>query len=358
MSDCKPVLNKVILARITHFLPVAFIILFIAPDINCQPNGNIHPFGDGITAQRFYASAVGDNNTVWFLTESGMISFDGTNWTLVEGNSKINTTNKKNLTFVTNGNKSELWLAGADGATMVTTPVNAESEIVNYIPDNSKIVSKDVLAVVTGKKATRWFGTNNGVSAMENGKWLTNDYEERYPSDVFQYFPFSAMAASNSGDSLYVGTLGGGVMRFYKNDVDAISGASEFAIWGPIEMPSDSVFSVYVAPDGSQWIGTDQGVAKHTGHNALEGWTIYDVKSGLADNKVQAINSDSKGNFYFGTKSGLSVLNGTNFRNYKIVNGLASNNILTIAVDKNNVVWLGTDNGVTRINNGELTSFR
>ncbi len=358
MSDCKPNFKKCIIMKMTHLIPLIILMFFITPEVKCQPKGSVKPFGEGIVAKRFYSSTVDDNNTVWFLTEAGIVSFNGSNWTLHNKNKNISSADKKSLDFSTADNTHELWIASSDGAEVVTTPVNAESKVTTYTPDNSKIISKNILAIISSKKAIRWFGSNKGVSALENGNWLTNDYEERYPADVFQYFPFSSMAASNNGDSLYVGTLGGGVMRFYKNDVDAVSGASEFAIWGPIEMPSDSVFSVYVAPDGSQWIGTDQGVAKHTGHNALEGWTIYDNKAGLVDNKVQAINSDTKGNFYFGTKKGLSVFDGTNFTTYQVGKGLVSNNILTIAIDKNNVVWVGTDNGVTCIKNGELTSYQ
>ena len=73
----------------------------------------------------------------------------------------------------------------------------------------------------------------------------------------------------------------GGVLRYYKNDVDAVSGASEYAIWGPILMPSDTVYSVHIAADGAQWIGTAKGVGKHTGNNTLDGWTTLDSKTGF-----------------------------------------------------------------------------
>ena len=85
---------------------------------------------------------------------------------------------------------------------------------------------------------------------------------------------------------------------------------------------------------------------------------VFTSSDGLADDFVQAINSDSKGNIYFGTKKGLSVFDGTKWTTYKTEDGLAGNNILTIAVDKQNVVWLGTDSGVTRFKNGNFTIFR
>jgi len=79
---------------------------------------------------------------------------------------------------------------------------------------------------------------------------------------------------------------------------------------------------------------------------------------GLTDDFVQAINSDSKGKIYFGTKNGLSVFDGTKWTPYKLEDGLASNNILSITVDKNDAVWLGTDNGVSSFKNGKFTIYR
>ena len=72
--------------------------------------------------------------------------------------------------------------------------------------------------------------------------------------------------------------------------------------WGPILMPSDTVYSVHISADGTQWIGTPRGVARHTGYKTLEGWTVFTTAEGLADDFVQAINSDSKGKFILWNK--------------------------------------------------------
>jgi ligand-binding sensor domain-containing protein len=140
--------------------------------------------------------------------------------------------------------------------------------------------------------------------------------------------------------------------------VDAVSGASEYAAWGPILMPSDSIYSVHITADGTQWFGTNRGLAKHTGYNTLEGWMIITSADGLADNFVQAIASDSKGKLYFGTKNGLSVLDGEKWVSYRPGDGLSSNNILTLAVDSDDCIWIGTDNGVTSFMGGKFTIYR
>jgi ligand-binding sensor domain-containing protein len=166
------------------------------------------------------------------------------------------------------------------------------------------------------------------------------------------------MATSPDGDSLYVATEGAGVTRVFRNDVDAISGASEYVQWGSIEIPSDKVYSVCITNDGTQWFGTDKGVARHIGYKTLEGSTAFDEKDGLIDNFVQAIAADPFGNVWFGTANGVSLFNGSSWTSFSKRDGLCSGNVQCIAVDKNGTVWMGTDQGVTSLQNNKFTQYK
>ena len=334
---------------------VFFLLILTSPFIKGQTNAQ--PFGDGITAKRFSASTVDDNNVVWFLTETGIISYNGTKWVHHKNIPNVNSDEINSLDFGSSENGRGLWVAGSNGVTVISSPVGDDSAAKTYLSDNSGIVSNNVYDVAASKEI-RWFSTEKGISAFQGTKWLENDYDYLYPDDIFEYFPFSTMATGNSGDTLYVGTLGGGVLRFYKDDVDAISGASEYAIWGPINMPSDNIFSVHISADGTQWLGTEKGIAKHTGYDTLENWSVFNTDNGLAGNMVNAINSDSNGKLYFGTDNGLSVLDGTEWTTFRVNDGLVSNNVLSISIDKNNTVWLGTDSGVSCFKDGKFTSFK
>ena len=76
-------------------------------------------------------------------------------------------------------------------------------------------------------------------------------------SVIFEFFNITSMAANSSGDTLFVATLGAGVGRITRDDVDGISGASNYAQWGPCLLPSDNVYSVCIT--GDVYIGTDKG---------------------------------------------------------------------------------------------------
>lgn len=311
----------------------------------------------GLPAKTFSAVIVDDNNIKWFLTEAGILSFNGNEWKLHNKNSEVPAQNLNGLAFEHNPNGQELWMASAGGATVATLPIDARTGATTYQPENTPILSKNVIRVAVGKSPLRWFATDKGVSAFRDNKWLSPSYFEIYPEELFTDFVITSMATNRSGDTLYVGTEGAGVARVYQN-VDGISGASTYSMWGPIILPSDKIYSIFIAKDGSEWFGTDLGVAKHTGNKTIENWTAFTTGEGLVNNFVQAIAEDNNGKLWFGTKGGVSVLDGSVWTSFTANDGLNSNNILCIATDHDGVVWFGTDNGVTCYKNGKFISFK
>jgi ligand-binding sensor domain-containing protein len=236
--------------------------------------------------------------------------------------------------------------------------MNNNSAVTTFNTKNSAILSDTVFSVLMVRNNLRWFGTSKGISATFDNKWLTPAYHKQYPESLFKSNRITDLATTLSGDTLYVATEGAGVARVYIDKVDAISGASEYAIWGPIEMPSDKVYSLCITNDGTQWLGTDLGAARHTGYNTLENWTIFNTENGLIDNFVQAIAADNNGKLWFGTKGGLSVFDGTVWTSYTTADGLISNNILCIFTHANGTVYLGTDAGLMIYNNGHLVCYK
>jgi ligand-binding sensor domain-containing protein len=312
----------------------------------------------GIAAKKYSSVVVDEKNVKWFVTELGIVSIDGEKWKLHNENKSIPSDKLNHLAIENSPAGSEMWIASSNGAIATPFPIDSPTATKTFGPDNTSTLTNNVLRVAMGTNPLRWFGTDKGIAAYANDKWLKPSYENIYPDGLFEAFPITSMGTNRTGDTLYVGTEGAGVARVFRNDVDGISGASVYAMWGPIIIPSDTVRSVFIAPNGGQWFGTNLGLALHTGNNTLDNWTVYTTEEGLVNNDVQAIASEKNGNLWLGTKGGVSVFNGTGFTSYTTQNGLNSNNILCIAVDKEGVVWLGTDNGVCCFKNGEFVSFK
>jgi len=300
---------------------------------------------------------VDGNNTKWFSTDIGIVSFDGSSWKLHDDNQGLPQQDLKSLTYTANPGGPELWIASPSGATVTGLPLDKQTEVITYSPDNTPLLSQEVLGIAAGKEMIRWFGTDKGVSALKDDKWLKPDYDGFYTERMFKEYPITSMATNPDGDSLYLGTEGVGIMRVYSDDVDGISGASVYAQWGPIDLPCDYILSIYIAADGTKWFGTEEGVARHMGNNTLDHWTAYYTEDGLIDNYVQAICGDKNGNIWFGTLGGISVFDGASWTSYTTENGLLSNNILSLTTDSDGIIWIGTDAGISSYENGKFVNY-
>ena len=316
-----------------------------------------NPSQTGINAKNFYSVTVDNNNTKWFLTEFGIVSFNGQKWEL-HSISALQGKEIRDIAFDATPEGTGFWIATSAGVVNLNSLTGNGSANL-FTTDNAILGSNNTRFVSIGPNKTKWIGTDVGVAVYTGEKWLDLQYDDLYPDILWEAFPITALVASVTGDTVYAATTGLGVSRlFIPSGVDAISGASEYATWGPILMPSDDVKSFHLDKKGVKWLGTDAGIAKHIGNNTLEQWTVYSTDEGLINNYVQAITDDKDGNLWFGTQGGISVFDGSKFTNYTKDNGLNSNNVLCITVDKQGVIWIGTDEGVNSFSNGTFNSFK
>lgn len=313
--------------------------------------------GIGITVTNINSVIVDNENVKWFSSEAGILSFDGQNWKLYNANENVPKQGLKGITYAVNPEGSELWIASANGASVASLPMDDQTEVTTYNSENASISGEEILSIAAGNDSIRWIGTEKGISALIGDKWLEPYYDLHYPDRMFKVFPITSMATNLLGDSLYVGTAGAGVLRVFRDNLDGISGASVYAQWGPIDLPSDNIQSVYIAPDGTKWFGTKKGIAKHTGNNTLENWMVYTREDGLVHDFVQAITSDKNGKIWFGTKAGVSVFDGSSWTSYTADDGLASDNILSLATDHDGIVWIGTEIGISSYIDGNFTNY-
>lgn len=314
-----------------------------------------HSLNEGTKARKFYGGITDDLKNIWFLTDAGLLT--GSFLQVHAQNSnlplKIN-----HLAPDRMPEGSALWFSTTQGAVLATLPIEVNSNLTVYDMTSSGILSNHVYGVAIGKNSVRWFATDKGISSLYQGKWLPLNYKIHYPERMFRGLNITSLATSTDGDSLYVGTEGAGILRVYRDKVDAVSGASQYAQWGPLEMPSDSVYGICITPDGTQWIATSQGVGVHKGYVTLENWTVYNTGNGLVNNFVQCIASDAAGNIWCGTRGGLSVFDGSAWTSFTTKNGLLSNNILFIMSDSNGDIYIGSDNGLMVYRKGKLDCYQ
>ena len=102
-------------------------------------------------------------------------------------------------------------------------------------------------------------------------------------------------------------------------------------------LPNSFINQLFEDVDGNIWLGYQYlGVVKWK--NGIV--SHLDHKDGLVGNSVLAINQDKDGNMLFGTDRGLSIYDGTTFKNLNYADGLGNGAISAIEVDGKNI-WLG-----------------
>ena len=111
----------------------------------------------------------------------------GRSFTLLKENPKIPYENLKHLVYELSGDGPQFWIATSQGA--IATSAQRDTElnyVTNYNTSNSDILSNNVLSIAVGRHQLRWFGTDKGISAFYNNKWLTPAYQRLYPESLFK----------------------------------------------------------------------------------------------------------------------------------------------------------------------------
>ena len=132
--------------------------------------------------------------------------------------------------------------------------------------------------------------------------------------------------------------------------------AQTFTSWTTVDgLPSDDIRDVAVAPDGTIWLATSQGVAAFDGNT----FTVHTTVShpGLASDDVMAIAVLSTGEVWAGTDFGVSVFNGSSYTTYTSANGLGSDQVKNIKEAPNGDVWICTIGGAARFSSSAFTAF-
>lgn len=211
------------------------------------------------------------------------------------------------------------------------------------IPGEADIAFTDIVA---DNKNNLWLATSNGV-------YKYNGYTYRV------YKEKNGLASNNiycafqdREGNFWFGTPGFGVSKF--------SGEAFISYSSKDSLPSDYVNSLFEDSKKNMWLGIKGfGVCKLQGNHITNyRLNVKNLSGSLVDNEVQAICEDNKGNMYFGSIAGLSIYNGSAFRNLHKENGLPDENIYSITKDFNGVIWIGTANGLCFLSGDKIESVK
>ena len=179
-----------------------------------------------------------------------------------------------------------------------------EERFTNYTTIDG-LASNTVSSIAEEADGSMWFGTPNGLSHFSKNQWRTYDVHDGLVS------PDINCLLEDSGGVLWIGTAGG--LAFLRD--------------GRIQTPqsnqswlTEPIFGIAEDGSGSLWIATSARVLRAkrdslTNNQALDdsAFRIYGRDNGLEGTegvkRFRSLLGDSKGNVWFSTTHGLSVVN-------------------------------------------------
>jgi len=296
---------------------------------------------------------IDSTNVTWFGTGNGLANLDDGVWNIFkkeEANKTLIDNRINSISIIESDAERFMWIGTENGLTKAQI-VNPDSLLFidNFNQENSGLVNNYVTSSLLDSNSISWFGTDSGASSYNDGHWAS------YTVDNFWiFFDKITDLAIDQENLVYLATEGNGISRLKIDPVDGTTGASEITtIWAGYNddegdgLASDSVYAIYIEPNGHQWYGTNRGLSYHRSNETRKDWDMFDKTNGLSDNFIQAIHRDKNGSMWFGTQNGLTKYDRIKWTTYFKSNGLAGNNILSINSDQQHI-WVGTDAGVSR----------
>ena len=253
---------------------------------------------------------IDDSNNKWIGTDSGLIRFDNTNWTL-------------------------------------------------YDTTNSNLVSNDITSLKIDNTGLIWIGHDYGISTYDGQSWNNISLDSEF-RDI------SMIAFENNNTYWFgsnhrvVGNPVGGLYRYNPNTGSFLKYNTSNS-----GLPHNFPFSMDFDSSGNKWIATlgGMGVAKFDGDTT---WTVFDTNnSGIASNDVLFILVDDSNNKWFTTGNfsltgnGISFYDNNTWTTYDTTNSsIISNTTFMIEIDNLNNKYFTTFNGVCIFNESGITNVQ
>lgn len=288
---------------------------------------------DGLPMNSVLAMAQAADGSLWIGTEEGLVRFDGAEFE-VRDRGNTPSMDAHNVQALCTDEDGAVW-AGTYGAGLLRWDGRAFSRLA---AESEPERSRPVRALARGADGSIWIGTSGGLERLVGGR------RTRFAAD-----PGLASAA-----------------------VQAISPGRDGRVWvatvawlGVVErdtlrrfVPAPAHRGVVLAlaegPDGSLFVGTDQGLFRISADLRAS-----ERVGGLANDFVGALAVDRTGALWAGTNGGLHRI-GRDGRveSLTTANGLASDMIQTLLLDRDGNLWFGTrGGGLGRLRDGDFVTF-
>ncbi|HAS39239.1 MAG TPA: hypothetical protein DCS93_02115 [Microscillaceae bacterium] len=238
-----------------------------------------------------------------------------------------------------------------------------DGKTLRYFTMKDGLISNAVVSVAEDKKGNLWFGTQAGLSKYDGTSFTNYTTQDGLCNNNV------SCLLIDSKSNLWIGTWGG-VCQFDGNKF------TRFSVPDPaVEIRSNAATKDWVTglkedSKGNIWLTRDgYGACKYDGKTFVH----ITEKEGLYSNNVQAIEEDTQGNIWFGTrvaekdnaevnkragKGGLIKFDSKNMTYYPKIKGLSQGDVYAIYRDASGNIWVSTTgHGVYKFDGKQFINY-
>jgi PAS domain S-box-containing protein len=187
-----------------------------------------------------------------------------------------------------------------------------------------------------------WIATQEGIVQFDGVRLRIFD---RKSTPEIKDNDIRALFVARDG-SLWIGSFLGTLARLHNGSFTA------YATHG--ELGGNGIATIYEDHSGNLWIGT-RGGGLFRFEN--EKFTAYTTREGLSNNSVSSIAEDREGGLWVGTDGGLSVLRDGKFTRFTAAQGLSNDTVLSVFIDRGGTIWIGTHGGLDWFQDGKFSAY-
>ncbi|MBN1293203.1 MAG: T9SS type A sorting domain-containing protein [Candidatus Latescibacteria bacterium] len=207
-------------------------------------------------------------------------------------------------------------------------------------------------SIGAGTENMIWVSHGTDDISIFNGSDWKHHVEKEFPfPEITNISKMVTMMVADKNKCIWTASNNGNVLKFEGDDW------SNRTIYTPDDglVSSNGIQSIAVDRNNVKWFGTSSGVSSFDGTE----WKTYTTDDGLVKNNVTVIAVDRNNIKWFGTDRGVSSFDGTVWETYtkNDENGFLSNNILGIVVDSENNKWFATSKGISRFDGSSWITY-
>lgn len=260
------------------------------------------------------------------------------------------------ILYILPARDGKVWFGTNDGLFYFE---NVESRDFKWFSKNDGLAGNEIYSIFEDAVGNIWVGTVTGLSKLvpstDKKKYTVKSYfsDENDPRSLSADF-VRTIAEDNKGQ-IWLGLEKGGV-NLYQSDTDQFKRYTT----ENSRLTNDIVRKIYVAKDGTIWIGTMDGLNVYSPF--VDNFQLYrhdpDDNKSINDNSIKDIYEDNNGSIWIGTNfGGVNVVHKNTlafdvFKNNSYTNNSISGNLISVmAKDKRGNLWIGTEgSGLNRYN--------